>query len=329
MKRVTIYDVARQANVSLATVSRVMNGSDAVKQATRTKVENAIKTLGYKPNAIAQGLALQRTTTIGLIFPEESITSTGQLINGLCDVAKIYDYNIYLHAVTQGITNLQEIVDDVIKSRVDGVVIYCNSDLEDATKELDAYNIPMVVVGAKVNANSICSVCVDYKKAAYELADSYLKKGIKDIVVLEDRRNKNMTNEILEGTKNAFKKHKVAFKGFLEFSDDERSTYKYLKAYFKNHRNGLFMCNRDSQAIACLNACRENGVKVPEDMEIVCLNDTKYLSMIRPEISAYEIPTYDLGAVSMRLMTKMLMEEEVDDKQKMLGYIFKGRKTTK
>ena len=59
MKRVTIYDVARQANVSLATVSRVMNGSDVVKKATKEKVEEAIKTLGYKPNAIAQGLALQ------------------------------------------------------------------------------------------------------------------------------------------------------------------------------------------------------------------------------------------------------------------------------
>ena len=58
MKRVTIYDVARQADVSLATVSRVMNGSDVVKQATRLKVEEAIKNLGYKPNAIAQGLAL-------------------------------------------------------------------------------------------------------------------------------------------------------------------------------------------------------------------------------------------------------------------------------
>ena len=116
MKRVTIYDVAREAEVSLATVSRVMNGSDVVKEATKNKVEEAIKKLGYKPNAIAQGLALQRTTTIGLIFPEESLNATGQLVNGLCDVAKIYDYNINLHAITQGITNIQEVVDEVIKS---------------------------------------------------------------------------------------------------------------------------------------------------------------------------------------------------------------------
>ena len=329
MKRVTIYDVARQANVSLATVSRVMNGSDVVKQATKIKVEDAIKTLGYKPNAIAQGLALQRTTTIGLIFPEESITSTGQLINGLCDVAKVYDYNIYLHAITQGITNMQEVVDDVIKSHVDGAIIYCNKELEDATKELDSFNIPVVVVNDRVITDSICSVCVDYAKAVYECIDERLNKGLKDIAILEDRRNKNMTKEMIEGAKRCYKDHNLNFNGYLEFSNDELSTYKFLKGYFKNHRHNLLICDRDSQALACLNACKENGVKVPEEMEIICLNDTKYLSMVRPEISAFEVPSYDLGAVSMRLLTKMLKNEKVEDKQKVLGYIYQERKTTK
>ena len=329
MKRVTIYDVAREADVSLATVSRVMNGSDVVKDATKTKVEEAIKKLGYKPNAIAQGLALQRTTTIGLIFPEESLNTAGQLINGLCDVAKIYDYNINLHAVTQGITDIQEVIDEVIKSRVDGVVIYCNKDLAEETKLLDSYNIPMVVVGEKITANSICSVSVDYEHATYEIVDSYLDKGMKDIAVLEDRKNKIMTKEMVKGAKAAFDDHKMSFNTYLEFSNDERSTYKFLRSYFKNHRHELMIVNRDSQALACLNACRENDVKVPEDMEIICLNDTKYLSMVRPEVSAYEVPIYDLGAVAMRLMTKMLTNEEVEDKQKVLGYIYQERKTTK
>ena len=89
MKRVTIYDVAKEAGVSLATVSRVINGSTVVKEPTRQRVQSAIEKLGYKPNAIAQGLALQKTTTIGLVVPEASFTYTGQIINGLIDVAKI------------------------------------------------------------------------------------------------------------------------------------------------------------------------------------------------------------------------------------------------
>ena len=80
MKRITIYDVAKEAGVSLATVSRVINGSDVVREDTRVKVEDAINKLGYKPNAIAQGLALSKTTTIALIVPGTNIFMTNQMI---------------------------------------------------------------------------------------------------------------------------------------------------------------------------------------------------------------------------------------------------------
>ena len=78
-----------------------------------------------------------------------------------------------------------------------------------------------------------------------------------------------------------------------------------------------------------MQAARENGIRVPEDMEIVCVIDTKYNSMIRPTISSFSIPSYDLGAVSMRLMTKMLQNEEVEDKEKCLSYLITSRETTK
>lgn len=329
MKRVTIYDVAKEANVSLATVSRVMNGFDAVKSETKEKVEKAINKLGYRPNAIAQGLALQRTTTIGLIFPESTIAYTAQLINGLCDVAKIYNYNISLHTISEGITDISEAVEGVIKSRVDGVIIFSNKNLDDSTKLLAEYQIPLVVVGNKLTNNDICSVYIDYAKASEDLCSEYLNKGVKDIAVLEDRRNMNITNEILLGAKNAFDAHKLKFDNYVEYSNDERSTYKYLRSWFKIHRDTkLMIVSRDSQALAVLNSARENGIKIPEDMELVCMNDTKYNSMVRPQVSAFVVPSYDLGAVAMRVMTKMLKDEEVEDKQKVLGYLYRERETT-
>lgn len=329
MKRVTIYDVARESGVSLATVSRVMNGSTVVKQATKDKVEGAISRLGYKPNAIAQGLALQRTTTIGLILPGASFAYTSQLINGLCDVARIYNYNILLHTVTEGIVDVKEVIDEVIKSHVDGVVIYSDKVLDESTKLLEKYAIPMVVIGNRVTSDSVCSVYVDYERAVYDLVDRYLTKGIKDIVVLEDRQNQNVTKEMVDGASRAFKKHRKTYDKYLEFSFDERSTYKFLKTYFKTHKHELIIVGRDSQALAVVNAARENDIKIPEEMELVCMNDTKYTSMTRPEVSSFVVPTYDLGAVAMRLMTKMLKEEVVEDKEKALGYLYRERATTK
>ena len=84
----------------------------------------------------------------------------------------------------------------------------------------------------------------------------------------------------------------------------------------------MVLTYRDSQAVAVLNTATENGISVPEELEIICVNDSKYNSMTRPQISAYKIPDYDLGAVAMRVMTKMLHEEnEIIDKEIELSYI--------
>lgn len=329
MKKVTIYEVAKESGVSLATVSRVINGSAAVKGDTKKKVEEAINKLGYRPNAIAQGLALSRTTTVGLIIPAMSISFSGRLINGLCDVAKIYDYSVYLHTITEGVTDIKEIIDEVIKSRVDGVIIYADKDLDESVKLLEEYNIPMVVMGNKVSSDSICSVYIDYENAVKELCDTYLNKGIKDIGILQDHRNDNISNSLLQGANKAFEEHKLEYNGFVRVSKDNRSTYKFLRSYFKTHKHQLFITDRDSQALAAYNAATENGIKIPEDMDLICMNESKYTSSIRPEISAFISPTYDLGAVSMRLMTKMLKDEEVEEKEKSLEILYQARQTTK
>ena len=329
MKKVTIYEVAKEANVSLATVSRVINGSNVVKQETRTRVEEAISKLGYRPNAIAQGLALSRTTTVGLILPATSISFSGRMINGLCDVAKIYDYSVYLHTITEGVTDIKEIIDEVIKSRVDGVIIYADRDLDDSVKLLEEYNIPIVVMGNKISSDNICSVYVNYEQAVYDLCSRYLDKGIEDIAILQDRRNDVISSHIRKGAQDAFRDHGKNYEGYVEVSKDNRSTYKFLKSYFKTHRHQLFIANRDSQALAALNAATGNGIVIPDEMELICMNESKYTSSVRPEISSFSAPSYDLGAISMRLMTKMLKEEAVEEKEKCLDILYSPKHTTK
>ena len=329
MKKVTIYEVAKESNVSLATVSRVINGSTVVKEDTRKRVEEAINKLGYRPNAIAQGLALSRTTTVGLIIPSTSVSFSGRVINGLCDVAKIYDYSVYLHTITEGVTDIKEIIDEVIKARVDGVIIYADKDLDDSVKLLEQYNIPMVVMCSQISADNICSVYVDYERAVCELCESYLEKGIEDIAILQDHRNDVVSRMMKAGAEEAFAKYGKEYNGYIEVSKDNRSTYKFLKSYFKTHRHQVFVANRDSQAMAALNASQGQGIAVPDEMELVCMNESKYTSSVRPEISSFVVPAYDLGAISMRLMTKMLKDEQVEEKEKRLNALYSPKSTTR
>jgi len=329
MKRVTIYSVAHEAGVSLATVSRVINGSPVVREDTRLRVQEAIAKLEYKPNAIAQGLALQKTTSIALVVPESSFIYTGKIINGLLNVAKIYKYNIILHTSTAGINEMNEIIENIIKSRVDGVIIY-NDHLKPAElTTLTNYNVPIVYIGNRMSGDSICSVFVDIQKAVYDLVKSYLEKGIDDIAIVQDRKNQVVCEQIVDGAQEAFKEFGKEFKGFIEIPNEYRTTYAFMKNYFKTNRHKLVIANRDSQALAVLNSCQENNISVPNDIEIFCATDSKYNDMVRPQLSSFSIPSYDLGAVSMRIMTKMLNRDEVTEKEIELSYLLTPRQSTK
>lgn len=331
MKKVTIYEVAEEADVSLATVSRVINNSDLVKAETRDKVLKAIDELGYKPNAIAQGLALKKTTTIALLIPEASFTYTGQIINGLLDVAKIDEYNIYLHTITDGIVNIEEVIDTIIKSRVDGVVIYNDRLKNEDITALSKYDIPIAVIGNKLTAENVSSVYVDVEKAIYELVLDMLERDVKDIMIMEDRKNEFAVSQMIAGAKRAFKEKGLEFDNYLEIPSEYRSSYAFLSEYFKEHQPEAIIANRDSQAIACLNAAAEAGYSVPDDIEVVCVIDTKYNKMLRPQVSSFSMPSYDLGAVAMRLMTKKLNGKmgENDEQQIELSYVYTPRQSTK
>lgn len=328
MKRVTIYDVAREAKVSLATVSRVINGVDVVRKDTRDRVETAIEMLGYKPNAIAQGLALQKTTTIGLIIPEASFIFTGNIINGLMDVARIYKYNIMLHTTTETISDIKDVVETIIKSRVDGVVIY-NDQLDDSiVAELQKYDVPIVVMNNKLANKQIASVFVDIEQAVYERVSDYLRNGLDKIGIIEDRKNITACKQMIDGAKRAYKEFGKDFEGYLQIPYEYHTSYAFLKEHLANNKYDLMMAYRDSQAISTINAAKENNLKVPDDLEVICVIDTKYNSMVRPQISSFSIPSYDLGAVAMRVLTKMLKNDHFENLIE-LSYLYTPRQSTK
>ena len=330
MKRVTIYDVAKEAGVSLATVSRVINGLQIVREETRVRVETAIDKLGYKPNAIAQGLALQKTTSIALLVPEASFGYTGQIINGLIDVAKIYKYSIVLHTMTEGIVDIKDVVDDIIKSRVDGVIIYNDKLMMNELTELSKYQFPIVIIGNPISDKQIASVYVDIEMAVYELTVKKLNQDINNrIGVIQDRKNDYTTAQMVSGVQRAYKERGIDDNGYIEIPQEYRRSYDYFTDSIEDLKYNFLIANRDSQAISAINAANEKGISVPDDLEVVCLIDTKYNSMVRPRLSSFAIPSYDLGAVAMRVLTKMLNDDEVEDKEIELSYLYTPRQSTK
>lgn len=314
-KKVTIYDVAMEADVSLATVSRVINKSPSVKANTRKRVQDAIDRLNFVPSAVAQGLALNKTTNIALIVPETSYSYISKIINGVIDVCHIYNYNVILHTTNYGRFEVNKIVENVLKTRMDGVIILNSEVTQGAIDELNRYQIPIAVIGQKVESENVSSVYVDYEKALYEVAKSYLDKNESDISFIDGEYNRNHVDDMLHGIKRAFEEKGLEFTNIISTDDSYTSSYETIYESFKVKAPKVVIGARDSLAIAALNAAYDLGLTAPEDIEVVGVNDTKYARMARPALSSVHIPLYDLGAIAARQLTKLLENKSVKEEQ--------------
>src|SRR6476660_4491874 len=134
---ITIYDVAREADVSMATVSRVVNGNPNVKPATRKKVLDVIDRLEYRPNAVARGLASKKTTTVGVIIPDISSIFYAELARGIEDIATLYKYNIILCNSDQNPDKELHLFNTLLGKQVDGIVFMSGNITKDHVAEFE------------------------------------------------------------------------------------------------------------------------------------------------------------------------------------------------
>jgi len=331
--KVTIYDVAEEAGVSLATVSRVINGSSVVKEATKLKVQKAIKKLDFKPNQIARGLATSKTTTIAIIFPQSLFGHVKDMVGGIGDAGRSLDYNILIYTTDEigdGL-DIDDIIEKVVKSRADGVVLFYNENIKDQLELLKKYKVPTVVIGYKFSDERTCSIYVDAREVGYDLTKSYLKKGMDDIIFVKPRQNLVELDQFVLGIKQAFEEEGKTFEDerILSTSSHYDKNLPEFENYFKDHKHDVVMTGYDKQAVAIVNAAQDNGIKIPEEMEVVGMMDTSYAIMCRPALTSVHVPVYDMGAMAVRLLTKMLNDEEIEQRDVSVVQRIIYRQTTK
>ena len=175
--RVTIYQVAQAANVSLATVSRVINKKGNVTEATREKVEETIRRLGYKPSALAQALATSKSTTIGIVIPSANYVYISNLLSGLSDVAKEQGFIVTLFTTKRSREETLFTIERVITSHVDGVVIFDDELGEKDIETINSYSVPAIVINQKIVGERAGSLTFNYHKILGEILSNYHDNG--------------------------------------------------------------------------------------------------------------------------------------------------------
>ncbi len=330
MANTTIYDVAGAAKVSLATVSRVMNNPEKVNPETRDKVLRVIKELGYRPNAIARGLASRKTTTIGIILADVSRSATAQLLGGIQDIAKKYEYSIKLFSIAND-EDITEAMRTVLSEQVDGI-LFLNDELEKAQMKIamDAIKdamIPVVLSNVFYEDDDIPTVAINYEIATYEITKRMIEYGRKDIYLFSTMRRYSVNTQKEIGYLDAMQEAGLEPKIFRT-SGDVKINSQHFKEFYPNNKIDGALAVRDSIAISFMNVAQDLGANVPDDISVVGLQNTKYAILSRPTLTCVDTPVYDIGAVSMRLLTKYMKQEEVTQNKVLLPYRFIKRNST-
>lgn len=328
---ITIYDVAREANVSMATVSRVVNGNQNVKPATRKKVLDCIERLGYRPNAVARGLASKKTTTVGVIVPDISKNFYAELSRGIADVATMYEYNIILSNSDEGTDREVQLLEDHLGKQVDGIIFMSDSITDEVRAEMATANVPIVLTGTLDMEKKFPTVNIDFEQAAYDAVQRLIQNGHKKVTFVSGPFTRDL-NRIakLEGYRRALQDAGLSY--------DERYVFELENHYDAAYEawneikqqagdSKAFIATNDTIGVGLLNSLIDDGMSVPEEYEILCFEHSILARVVRPQMTTVVVPLYDLGAVSMRLLTKLMNEEEVEEEHVILPYRIEERKS--
>ncbi|GAE92909.1 catabolite control protein A [Gracilibacillus boraciitolerans JCM 21714] len=330
---VTIYDVAREANVSMATVSRVVNANPNVKPATRKKVLNTIERLGYRPNAVARGLASKKTTTVGVIIPDISSIFFSELARGIDDIATMYKYNIILSNSDQNKEKELRLINTMFEKQVDGLIYMGAEITEDHIHQLKTSPVPVALAATIDSSETIPSVNIDYEQAAYEATSLLIGNGTKHPIYITAQEESVVNTKKYDGYLKAIKEHnkEVQEEYIITAGTSYQSGIDAVTEILamKNYPKAIFVAT-DEMALGVIHGFQDNGIKVPDEVEVFGFDNTRLATMVRPTLTTVVQPMYDIGgAVAMRLLTKYMNKETVEEQNVILPHQIVERNSTK
>lgn len=326
----TIYDVANRVGVSLATVSRVVNGNSNVRDSTKRKVLDAIEELGYHPNAVARGLASKKTTTIGVVMPDVTDMYYAELARGIDDVANMYHYDVLLTNTDEDPVRETMAVNNLSSKQVDGIIFMGNELDREVLNTIAAADAPVVLAGSVDGEGKLPSVNINYVKAIQEATETVINHGHRRVALVTGPMS-HAINRLhrLVGYQAGLEAAGIEFDDELLFTahQDYAAGMQIAEKVLQAGANAVIAYD-DEVALGIMNYVQEHGQRVPEDFEIITSNDTKFAIVTRPELTSIGQPKYDIGAVAMRMLTKLMNNEIIDDTQVQLPHTLERRGTT-
>ncbi|NTW72399.1 MAG: LacI family transcriptional regulator [Eubacteriaceae bacterium] len=315
---VKIKDVAREANVSVATVSRVLNNIPLVNDETKKRVVDAIERTGYKPNAIARSLKMQKTNTFGIMIPDISKSYYTQVVRGVEDVCNIYDYNIILCNTDSEPAKEEKYFDVFIEKQCDGILFIGKGLNQGLINKIESTRVPVVLGAVSDSMGRFNGVAINNEQAAYDITKYLIECGHTSIAFFTDEDESSfVAQERKKGFLRALKKYEVKENPIYELKGKYsiKGGYDLMEELLTNlERPTAIVALNDEMAMGAIRRAEDAGLKVPDDISIVGFNNFQISEWFRPGITTIAQPMYDIGAISARILIKIINNYKIDEK---------------
>lgn len=331
-KKITILDIARLANVSPSSVSRVVNGIPGVKPATRKLVMNIISETGYQPNTLASGLSKGKINIVGLIL--------GDVRNPFYS-----DMTYYVQKSLQQAGYQAMLFDSEYNSKVEleclalskqlgfsGVIMITAMDSQELKRTIDSLSFPVILLNRTIENFDGSFVILDNFQAGYIITKHLIELGHPSIGFLAGPKNSTSSSLRVQGYKQALVNYAIPYKDEYVIQGDLTMEKGYRVACNLIPRLDSFpsaiICGNDLMAIGFLNACHEHGVPVPERISVAGFDDINISSLLGIELTTIRQPSSEMGMKAAELMLAKIQDKDAPNQRIILDPELILRKTT-
>ncbi|MBF0777699.1 LacI family DNA-binding transcriptional regulator [Streptococcus cuniculi] len=306
---VTIKDIAKQAGVSIATVSRVLNHLGGYSSEVEQKILEIANELGYRRNANAMSLVSKSTRTIGIIMPTVATSYYGNIVSGIEDVAHQNGYSVILsHAGVSG-NRLHNSLNVLSERRVDGVLIFSLPFDQEDIDRIKALGIPVMLISTEVEEGQMPYIKVDDYKASYTAVEYFIGLGHRNIAIV----GASSTDPIaglprIRGYLDAMKNHSLEVQddwicyGDFTFEAGQMGMRQLLQA--QEQVTAIF-CVSDEVALGVNSICYEHHLAIPDDVSIIGYDNT-VARMGIPPITTIAQPFYEMGQLGCKSLIQSI-----------------------
>ncbi|QGG57159.1 LacI family DNA-binding transcriptional regulator [Paenibacillus sp. B01] len=328
MKTVTVYDIAREANVSVATVSRVLNNTAPVKKETRERISALIEKYQFQPNALARSLIRKETGMIGFILPDITNPFFPEVLAGFDREARKMGYTYFLcdtFSTNEETLNQYEresqYISLLMEKQVDGIVMLGGRiDLSrpdpQMIREVEeaARRVPFLLLNGSLPQVGLNRVATDQKLGAVLATQHLLELGHRDIAAVGGYSTMSNTQQRLQGFRSAMREHGLQPRKEWMLQDGfsvEAGVEFTSRLLAMNPRPTAIFCLNDLVAIGALKAASRAGVRVPEELSIIGYDDIQFAANSIPELTTVSLKAAEIGRLAAETLHRMIGKKKV------------------